>query len=132
MSFTSKFTKGWPLAAITLLLCGVVVAAAIIVSNTVFVNVHVNQPQLSLSDIEGLDGTDYPGGDRPDLISSDILPWTIYDFSNTISSNTSVDNVVLHISIVRTDGSSISEGDVALAYCDYNRTFALFDAGQQR
>ena len=121
MDRVKKWWKSSPLMMIgALVIIATVVTAAIISSNLIHFDVHVDEPpalQLTLSELGGLDGSSFPGGDCPDL-GRDIIANTTYDFSFTLSTNILADDIYLYINITR-NGSTINPDRVVLQYCDY-------------
>jgi len=114
--------RSWFLPLIAILLVGSVIASVIIVSNTVNHTSHVQPPTMTLGAIAPLNGSTYPGGDLPDLVSNDPVVNVVYDFSCRMSVNTYIDEVYLDISITKSGGGTLSPTDVDLYLCDYSES----------
>lgn len=121
MSFFTHIKKSpWFLPLMVILVAGSVIASVIVVSNTVNHTSHVRPPTLTLGPIAPLNGSAYPGGDLPDLVSSDPVVNNMYDFSCTASLNADLDGVYLNITVSKVGGQPISSEDVTLYVCDYS------------
>jgi ABC-type amino acid transport substrate-binding protein len=112
--------RTWFLPILTVLVVGSLLAAAIVVSNTVQHTSHVVPPALTLGEISSLNGTAYPGGDLPDLVSNDPVMGHTYDFACLLMTDSDFDSVVLNFTINKTGGDAVSVDDVQFQICDYN------------
>jgi ABC-type amino acid transport substrate-binding protein len=119
---TGKILSTQPLVILAVVLVAItVVGSAIIMSNIVRYDSKVTDPRLTLSEITGLNATNYPGGDYPNLVDSTPFTGNTYDFACLLSTNADIKNVTIFINITCNDGP-IVVGDVDLSYCDYKST----------
>ncbi|MBI0581611.1 MAG: amino acid ABC transporter substrate-binding protein [Methanomassiliicoccales archaeon] len=112
--------QSWFLPLIAILLVGSVIASVIVVSNTVNHTSHVQPPTMTLGAISPLNGSTYPGGDLPDLVSNDPVVNNMYDFSCLIDINADLEGVYLNITVSKIGGQTLSSDDVTLYVCDYS------------
>jgi iron complex transport system substrate-binding protein len=119
---TGKILSTQPLLILAVVLVAItVVGSAILMSNVVRYDSHVSDPTLTLGDITGLNGTNYPGGDYPNLVDSKIVTGNTYDFACRLSTDADVDNITININITNSAGA-VDVGDINLKYCDYHST----------
>lgn len=112
--------RSWFLPLMAILVVGSVIASVIVVSNTVNHTSHVQPPTMTLGSLGPLNGSNYPGGDLPDLVSNDPVVNNMYDFSCLMDLNANLDGVYLNITVSKIGGQTISSDDVSLYVCDYS------------